>query len=163
MQITETHAHLNDQIRLVASCFDRSIYIEPMLQSDRSFGSERLLRTYVCTYVRGTFVSLLKHSYVRSRYWFKRARRKYISVPKRRGTLVSAWSNVCNQVLSFPLNDNIALTIVYVSSGSAFTLDSTTPPLPRDIDLFLFQRNRNGEISPRKNVNPASNHRPQLI
>lgn len=80
---------------------------------------------------------------------------------RRRGTLVSACSNVCSQVLSFPLNDNIALTIVCVSSALAFTLDSTTP-LPHDIDSFLFEGNRNGEIRRRKSANLAWNHHRQF-
>lgn len=91
---------------------------------------ERFLHT------RSRYVSLPFKTFLRSRYWFKHTRRKYISVPWRRGTLVSACSNVCSQVLSFPLNDNIALTVVRVSSVLAFTLDPTTP-LPRDIDHFF--------------------------
>lgn len=73
--------------------------------------------------------------------------------PGRRETLVSWYSNICGWVLSFPLNDNIALAAACVSSVGAFTLVYPTCTIP----VFPFyQRNINVGTNPHKRCHTKS-------
>lgn len=74
-------------------------------------------------------------------------------IPGRRETLVSWYSNICGGVLSFPLNDNIALAAACVSSVGAFTLVYPTCTIP----VFPFyQRNINVGTNPYKRCHTKS-------